>query len=76
MLSVDELEDVSVDSCFQGPGRREMDIDSKAMADSDWRRGGPERPSLSNRPIPSRDRGRDSADRPPMREREVNAVIP
>ncbi|VDP10048.1 unnamed protein product [Heligmosomoides polygyrus] len=62
--------------CFQGPGRREMDIDSKAMADSDWRRGGPERPSLSNRPIPSRDRGRDSADRPPMREREVNAVIP
>uniref|UniRef100_A0A7I5E9A5 Eukaryotic translation initiation factor 3 subunit A n=5 Tax=Trichostrongylidae TaxID=6315 RepID=A0A7I5E9A5_HAECO len=51
----------------RGPTRREMDMDSKAMADSDWRGGGRERPVI-NRPIPSRDR--DFGERPPMRERE------
>ncbi|KAK6056978.1 hypothetical protein COOONC_05506 [Cooperia oncophora] len=55
----------------RGPNRREMDMDSKAMADSDWRGGGGrERPMMANRPIPSRDRDRDFGDRPPMRERE------
>ncbi|KAK6031362.1 hypothetical protein OSTOST_02485 [Ostertagia ostertagi] len=55
----------------RGPNRREMDMDSKAMADSDWRGGGGrERPVMANRPIPSRDRDRDFGERPPMRERE------
>ncbi|PIO58870.1 hypothetical protein TELCIR_19683, partial [Teladorsagia circumcincta] len=55
----------------RGPNRREMDMDSKAMADSDWRGGGGrERPVMASRPIPGRDRERDFGERPPMRERE------
>ncbi|KAJ1347245.1 Eukaryotic translation initiation factor 3 subunit A [Parelaphostrongylus tenuis] len=52
----------------RGGTRREMDIDSKAMADSDWRGGFRERPVVSNRPHFGRDR--DNADRQPMWERE------
>ncbi|ETN77706.1 hypothetical protein NECAME_03124 [Necator americanus] len=53
----------------KGPNRREMDMDSKAMADSDWRGGMRERQTMTNRPLPNRDR--DVSDRPPMREREA-----
>ncbi|KAK6742169.1 hypothetical protein RB195_009811 [Necator americanus] len=53
----------------RGPNRREMDMDSKAMADSDWRGGMRERQTMTNRPLPNRDR--DVSDRPPMREREA-----
>ncbi|EPB67873.1 eukaryotic translation initiation factor 3 subunit A family protein [Ancylostoma ceylanicum] len=52
----------------RGPTRREMDMDSKAMADSDWRGGMRERQAIPTRPPPGRDR--DLGDRPPMRERE------
>ncbi|KHJ86366.1 hypothetical protein OESDEN_13889, partial [Oesophagostomum dentatum] len=52
----------------RGPARREMDTDSKAMADSDWRGGMRERQAMPSRPMPSRDR--DMGDRPPMRERD------
>ncbi|KAL6726627.1 hypothetical protein Aduo_008580 [Ancylostoma duodenale] len=52
----------------RGPTRREMDMDSKAMADSDWRGGMRERQAIPTRPLPSRDR--DLGERPPMRERE------
>ncbi|VDK54999.1 unnamed protein product, partial [Cylicostephanus goldi] len=52
----------------RGPNRREMDMDSKAMADSDWRGGMRERQAIPTRPMPGRDR--DLGERPPMRERE------
>ncbi|VDM73038.1 unnamed protein product, partial [Strongylus vulgaris] len=53
----------------RGPNRREMDMDSKAMADSDWRGGMRERQAIPIRSMPGRDR--DLGERPPMREREA-----
>ncbi|KAE9417032.1 hypothetical protein Angca_003156 [Angiostrongylus cantonensis] len=52
----------------RGPSRREIDIDSKAMADSDWRGGFRERPAMSNRSHFGRDR--DNVERQPVWERD------
>uniref|UniRef100_A0A0K0DE96 Eukaryotic translation initiation factor 3 subunit A n=1 Tax=Angiostrongylus cantonensis TaxID=6313 RepID=A0A0K0DE96_ANGCA len=58
-----------IDEQRRGPSRREIDIDSKAMADSDWRGGFRERPAMSNRSHFGRDR--DNVERQPVWERDV-----